>query len=61
MGALVCSLGSLELMQYLAGFHPSCFPTVIGRCLFFLMFVVSAFYVVNVAEIMACYISPCMP
>lgn len=64
MGALVCSLGSLELkhmLQYLTGFQPSCLLTVTGRYLFLLMFVVPAFYLANVAEPVACCISPCVP
>lgn len=32
-----------------------------GRCLFFLMLVLSAFCLANVAELMSCCISPCLP
>jgi len=52
VGALVCSLGSLELkpmLQYLPGFQPSCLPMVTGRYLFLLQFVVPAFYLASVA------------
>lgn len=62
MSALVCSLGPLELermLQYLTGFQPPCLPTVTGRYLFLLMFVVLAFYLANVAELVACCICPC--
>lgn len=56
MGALMCSLGSLELksmLQYLNGFQLSCLSTVTGTYLILLRFVVLAFYLANVAELVA--------
>lgn len=61
MGALVCSLELKHMLQYLTRFQPSCLPMVTGRHLFLLMFVVPAFYLANVAELVAFCISPCMP
>lgn len=62
--ALLCSLGPLELknmLQYLNGFQLSCLSTVTGTYLILLRFVVLAFYLANVAELVAWCISSCMP